>query len=134
MTSTSRHGLYTAEPPAIVMVPEDTEVAYGSTVFLVCVAVSHEPDLPSPPTIVWEMESERLFTSDVAPGNTGANVTIQEEQFEVDGVTFTRSILELCGVTLEEEGRYSCIAEDSVGTDTASFNISVFTNGVCVSE
>ena len=64
----------------------------------------------------------------------GASVQIYEEYIFEGGVYFTQSILELCSVTIEEEGEYSCVANDTVGTMAAYFNMTVFTNGneVCV--
>ncbi len=121
--------IYTTEPPKLVLVPSDSVISYGNTALLTCVAVSVEPDLPAPPTILWLKDSQLLSNS--TPGDDeGASVTVREVVFEVDGVVFTRSILELCGVTLEEEGQYSCVAEDSAGTSTdVSFSLSIFTNG-----
>ena len=114
----------------VAIQPEDTLANYGDTVLLVCVVFSQDPRPYIPPNVLWYHDNELVTNYTSGDDNDGASVAIYEDTFEEMGVTFTRSVLELCGVTLEEEGDYSCVANDSIGTSRpASFNISVFTNG-----
>ena len=114
--------------------PDDTVANYGDTVLLTCVVYSVDPRPYVPPNVLWYRDDE-LITNSTDAGSDGGDydavsVGIYEDTFEVMGVQFTRSILELCGVTLAETGEYSCVANDSIGmSPPATFNVSVFTNG-----
>ena len=46
------------------------------------------------------------------------------------GSVFTHSILEICGVTLEDEGYYSCEAYNLYGRVSSSFYIDVNDEGI----
>ena len=105
--------------------PSDSSALYGSTVLLTCVATSREADRTV--GISWERDSEIVTNS----SNSSTTVRVYEETIEERGVVFTSSILELCYVGFEEEGRYSCVARDDIGVASADFTLSVFTEGEC---
>ena len=107
------------EPPTIAIKPSDTDAPYGSTVLLTCTAFSDDDDYPD---ITWFRNSEPVT-------NSSEVATVYTEPITVGGINFTRSILELCPVTLSDEGTYSCVATDSIGTDSANFSFTVFTEG-----
>ena len=44
-------------------------------------------------------------------------------------VSLSRSILEVCSVDLSDEANYSCVATNSVGEESASISLTVFTEG-----
>ena len=52
-------------------------------------------------------------------------ITILEEEFEEEGITFIQSILQICSTQTNDSGVYSCIADIEGGTDTASFELIV---------
>ena len=45
------------------------------------------------------------------------------------GVTFSQSILQVCSVDLSDEANYSCVATNSVGEESVSISLTVFTEG-----
>ena len=57
--------------------------------------------------------------------NNNSRVTIYEELVTENGVTFVRSILELCNLEEADAGQYSCFANNTIGNDTASFMLTV---------
>ena len=115
--------------------PNDTVANYGDTVLFTCVVYSVDPRPYVPPNVLWYRDSDELITNSTNAGSESndydaVSVGIYDDTFEVMGVQFTRSVLELCGVTLAETGVYSCVANDSIGmSPPATFNLSVFTNG-----
>ena len=44
-------------------------------------------------------------------------------------VSLSRSILEVCSVDLSDEANYSCVATNSVGEESVSISLTVFTEG-----
>ena len=97
----------------IVIRPNQTiAVDAGNTVTFVCVA-SGDPN----PSISWNRGDTVL--------NNDSRVTIYEDLVTENGVTFVRSILELCSAEEADAGQYSCFAENILGNDTASFVLTV---------
>ena len=120
------HTCVSSEPPTIAIKPSDTNAPYNSTVLLTCV-VGEEDRITN---IFWQKDSESISDS-------SGSVQVFGDVVMEGGVNFTRSILQLCSVTFEEEGTYSCVANNSAGTTSANFSVSVFTEGkfvllVCV--
>ena len=54
-----------------------------------------------------------------------SRVTIYEDLVTENAMTFVQSILELCSAEQADAGQYSCIAENTLGNDTASFMLTV---------
>ena len=106
------------DPPEIVMAPEELiEAREGNTVFLVCVAIG--TPLPS---ISWtHSDTGNRYESGTDDGMHRVN----EETVMVEGVEFVRSVLEICGIEMDDAGQYQCEAENSAGLSYASFNITV---------
>ena len=52
-------------------------------------------------------------------------ITILEEEFEEEGITFVQSILQICSTGKNDTSVYSCIADIEGGSDTASFELIV---------
>ena len=50
----------------------------------------------------------------------GERVKTSQEELMVDGTTFTLSTLEICGITSEEMGLYSCSAQLESGLTVES--------------
>ena len=111
----------------IIIQPSDTVAPYGSTVLLTCVAISSQYREDILTHIYWERDSELLVPSSNSANS--ASVGIYHDFVNGSEMYVTRSILELCSVTFEDEGVYSCVANDSVGSTAAYFNLSVYTNG-----
>ena len=61
--------------------------------------------------------------------NNGSQVTVHHEEVLATnswrGLSFVRSILELCSVEGTDAGQYSCFADNTLGNDTASFVLTV---------
>ena len=107
--------LYT-EPPQLVVTPNSSiEVDAGATVTYVCVGFSQD----EPPNILWKFGDE-LLSNDSSP-----LVTVYESQVMQNGLNFTESILELCSVEVEDAGNYSCTANNSRGSHSFGFTLSV---------
>ena len=85
------------------------EVDAGSTVYYVCVGY----DELDPPSIMWKL-GETVLTN-----GSGSLVTVYTKLVMLNNLTFTQSILELCGVQLENNGSYSCSA---IGSTNSTYN------------
>ena len=110
--------LSTSGPPDIVIAPSNTDVLLGNTVLLTCVVAF----LNTPPELSWHRNDtgELYNTSDIS---------IYTSTIEEGGVMFLRSILELCGVELSDEGLYFCQAAFDMNPDRTSrayFYVDVF--------
>ena len=103
----------------IIIAPSDISVFEDSSVLFTCVTLGDDNDFPD---ITWFRNSEPVT-------NSSEVATVYTEPITVGGINFTRSTLELCPVTLSDEGTYSCVATDSIGTDSANFSFTVFTEG-----
>ena len=90
------------------------EVDAGSTVYYVCVGY----DELDPPSIMWKL-GETVLTN-----GSGSLVTVYTKLVMLNNLTFTQSILELCGVQLENNGGYSCSAIGSMNS-SYSFDLKV---------
>ena len=84
----------------------------GNTINFVCVA-SGDPN----PSISWNRGDTIL--------NNDSRVTTFEDLVTEDGVTFVQSILELCSAEEADAGQYSCFADNTFGSHTASFVLTV---------
>ena len=88
------------------------EIDAGSAISLTCVAYG----IPIP-SISWNNRSTLL--------RNGSRVTIYEELLTEIGFTFVHSILQLCGAVEADTGQYSCFTNNTLGNDTASFDLTV---------
>ena len=104
------------EDVRIVISPESTSVDEGNTVILTCVGYG----VPYA-AISWEREGVGL-TND-------SRITIYEEPLTEGGVTFTKSVLEICSAQVFDTGSYSCIADNGVSNDTVLFDVTVLPVG-----
>ena len=84
----------------------------GNTITFVC--VTHGNPNPS---ISWNREDTVL--------SNNSRITIFDELLTENGVTFLRSIIELCSAEEADAGQYSCFADNTLGNDTASFVLTV---------
>ena len=91
------------------------EVDAGTTVTYVCVGFGED----EPPNIIWRFGDQEL-TND-----TSSLVTVYESQLIENGLVFTQSILELCSVEVDNAGMYSCTANNSRGSNSSTFTLSV---------
>ena len=104
-------------PPQIVVAPTDSlEVDAGTTVTYVCVAFGED----EPPNIFWQF-NDTLLNNDTS----STLVTVYESQVVENGLVFTQSILELCSVEVDNTGEYSCMANNSRGSNSSSFTLNV---------
>ena len=124
-THTYTHTHMHTDPVAIVIAPPDTVVMAGSTVILTCVAFGY----PLPNSITWSRSNGQ--DPPYVIENSTDYVNIYSQEVEQGGAVFLQSILELCGVTEEYSGNYSCYAVSSAGNDSASFQL-IVQSGMCV--
>ena len=61
-----------------------------------------------------------------------SRVTVYTTSINEGGVVFIHSILEICGVTLEDSDYYTCVAENAFGYDYSSFTVEVVDTGMYV--
>lgn len=100
-------------PAEIVIRPPNVTVEIGEGLTLACVAFG------SPlPQITWYIDGFLLH-------NGSSNVLIYESLLQQGNLSFTQSILELCPVTLENAGEFSCRASNSHGDHTIVFQVMV---------
>ena len=105
--------LFFSDPAQIVIRPnQTTAVDAGNTITFACVAYG-DPN----PSISWNTGG--------TPLSNGTRVTIYEELVTENGVTFVQSILELCSAEEADAGQYSCFADNTLGNDTESFELTV---------
>ena len=103
--------LRTAGPPVLAIAPqESTRIQTGRTAQFTCVASGY----PSP-EFSWTMDGDQLAN--------GSQVTIFTDVVSEGGVLFVVSILELCSVTVDDSGMYSCIAANTNGNVSARFDV-----------
>jgi len=84
----------------------------GNTITFVCVA-SGDPN----PSISWN-RGDTVLSND-------SQITTFEELVTEIGLTFVRSILELCSAEQADNGQYTCFAENTFGNNVASFVLTV---------
>lgn len=102
-----------AEPAEIVIrPPNQTEVVSGRTVVFTCVSRG----MPTP-SFNWSRDGNIL--------SDDSRISIYEEVLVENGLTFIQSMLEVCSVSEEDAGEYSCTAGNEVGSETAVFEVSV---------
>ena len=101
----------------LVLVPPDSEVPSGDTILLTCVASGSLPL-----EVSWSREGSALMND--------TRVVIYQEAFEESGLTFVRSILQLCSAETADSGTYSCTANNGFSNDSATFDLAVM-EGTC---
>ena len=69
------------------------------------------------PSILWSFNGNQL--------ENGILVTITEEVYEENGVTFVRSFLELSSVAITDEGLYQCTVANRLVNDSTVFALAV---------
>jgi hypothetical protein len=95
--------------PQLVVTPVNQDVNYGDTVLMVCVANGF-PE----PEITWSRNGELL---DPASSDL---ISIYTETVSEVGLNFTESILEICGVGVDDIGTFTCTATSDAGTVTST--------------
>ena len=73
-------------------------------------------------SISWSSLSEPQLTN-------SSRVTIYEELVTEGGVTFVQSFLEICSVQETDASNYTCSATNDLGTDNATFEFAVDSEG-----
>ena len=86
----------------------------NTTASLTCVAYG----LPFP-SITWNKNGTAVSNSSLT--------SIYEETKSENGVSFVRSVLEICGSDLTDSGEYSCTADNGITSDSSNFMITVVT-------
>ena len=97
----------------VVVSPNDIHLSidsYPRTLTLACVAFTTG-------RLKWEKGDTEIVTSPSA--------TFTESSFIKDGRHFVTSILEICDVGIDASDEYSCVAEDQMGRDVATFDVCV---------
>jgi len=100
----------------IVVRPEAVnDVTAGTSALLACVASGHP--LPS---ITWNAIGETINETEIS---------IYTEILMQGGLTFIKSVLEICSVGKNSVTNYQCTAESSASNDTFQFELLVATLG-----
>ena len=73
-------------------------------------------------TIYWTAGNGSVLTND-------SRVSVYNTPIVEGGVVFVHSILEICGVTTDDTGYYSCVASNAYGYDQSLFFVEVNDNG-----
>ena len=106
-----------AERVEIVVQPDNGTFTEGNTGIFTCVASGK----PSTPSIAWWMNEIELYNS-----SAEGRVKLYQETVEVKGATFLVSYLEICGITMDDAGVYSCSAYlPSANVTSGEFRVSV---------
>ena len=100
----------------IVIHPETVDdVVAGTSALLACVASGYP--LPS---VIWSAVGETVNETETS---------IYTEVLTEGGLTFIKSVLEICGVGKNSVTNYQCTAESSASNDTFHFELLVATLG-----
>ena len=103
------------ESARIVVRPGNlSQLSAGDTLTLSCVGYGNP--LPS---VFWS----RSDTNQVLVNSS--QITIFEETLSQSGVTFVKSILQICSVPASMTGEYSCTSQNEVGNETVTFQLTV---------
>ena len=109
--------LYNPAPAQIVIRPNNlTQVNSGDTLTVGCVAYGDPL-----PHLSWRKDGVELAN--------GSQIQIYEERVTESGITFIKSILEICSASEADIGQYSCTANNTLGFETAEFELQVNTEG-----
>ena len=100
-----------AAPVQIVVTPEDIVVDINSTLWVACVAYGELT-----PLVGWSREGMRLMND--------SRVTIYENEVTERGLSFNKTILEICSFETLDSGQYNCDASNQAATASASFEVS----------
>ena len=84
----------------------------GRTVYFVCVGASEIEH----PNIIWRYNGKHL-TNEALVGMYDSQVNTRSGQM------YTSSVLELCGIDLDDAGSYSCTAGYSKQSNSSSFTL-----------
>ena len=91
-----------------------SQLSPGDTLTLSCVGYGNP--LPS---VFWS----RSDTNQVLTNSS--QMSIFEETLSESGVTFVKSILQVCSVQPSMTGEYSCTSQNELGNETATFELTV---------
>lgn len=101
--------LFLPETVEIVIHPESGVYEVGNTVILTCVALGSQ----SNPYISWRRDGVKL--------DNDTTVRVYNEVIEVGGTEFALSNLELCDISMDDAGLYSCSASLPSGLNATSY-------------
>ena len=109
--------LYNPAPAQIVIHPNNiTDVHSGDTLTVGCVAYGDPL-----PHLSWRKDGVELAN--------GSQIQIYEETVTESGITFIKSILEICSASEADIGQYSCTANNTLGFETAEFELKFVEGG-----
>ena len=116
-------------PVSIVVSSGNIGIDPGQSVLLTC--ISRGLPLPS---IMWTDPSGSVITR-----YTNPRIKVFESTETRQGVTFVRSILQLCDINRMDSGEYTCIADNTFSNDTATISVCALGNvhtifGTCYLE
>lgn len=89
--------------------PESGVYEVGNTVILTCVGFGSRYN----PSVTWNREGMTVFNT--------STVRVYNEVVVVGGKQFVLSNLELCGISMDDAGLYSCSASLSSGLNVSSY-------------
>ena len=95
-------------PVEIVVSPENISVDINDTLVLACVAYG-DPI----PSVGWSRGGQGLIND--------SRVTIYENQVTERGLSFSKTILEMCSFEAPDSGQYSCDASNQATNASTSF-------------
>ena len=109
--------LFTSTTVQIVIYPEkDVHVDANDTVKFSCVAYG------SPiPHFIWSRNGS-VFSNN-------SRVTIREDVVSLRGITFMKSIVEMCHTEEADSGEIRCTADNGMRSDSVQFSLSVLPKG-----
>lgn len=100
------------------MISNDTFLGVGETAFLVCIGYG-EPFVE----VSWIFNGATIKNSSL--------ITVYEQDISKGGGLFKRSILQFCGVSVSDEGGYTCVIDN--GQITANTTVQLAAGGKCIS-
>lgn len=104
-------------PPMVLVSPKDIHLSIDSSprnLYLACVMLTTVTG-----TLRWERGGREIVPSSMV------GIKVWNSSFEIGGRHFVRSIMEICDVGVSDSDEYSCVAEDEMGRDVATFDVCV---------
>lgn len=103
---------FTAIAPVILMYSDDASATIQSTVCISCTVFG----APAP-TVTWSFNGTEHSTNN-------SQYVVQERAVMIGALYLVQSVLHVCGLSVLNDGNYTCSADSYAGTATAIVDIS----------
>lgn len=114
------HFHYSPTAPYVVISPRSQNVSYDTVLRMTCTAALGRPSDAQPATMTWYDGTGAVMDS----SSPGVTVTTNMMTNSTDNIVYLISNAVVSDIGLQHFGQLSCTANNSLGWDTATWNIS----------